>query len=210
MYKSMVTGKDNMTKFLRTGIRLHEVSFPLVLGLLVGCLLILHLFAAQCFGVPEPAKGKNSDSFKVSPKVKEFEERLNKLLSPITYTYSPAGKPDPFQPFLRTKPVQTLKKADSKTKHRRPGRCSTPLECMDVGQLRLVAIVIEDNGKNLAMAQDASGVGYVLTPGMAVGYRNGHVKQILPDRVVVEEETENIRGEMTMTERVLFLHPEEK
>ncbi len=176
------------------------------------------LFVAAGFNAAEGYASSNEDTVKenisnhkMSPRVMEFQKRLNCLLSPIAYAYSPAGKPDPFHPFLRSKPAPVAKRKIVATgKRQRPQHCDTPLECMDVGQLRLVAIVIEGDGENMAMAQDASGIGYVLTAGMPIGYRNGQVVKILSDRVVVEEESEDIRGEMILTQRVLFLHPEEK
>ncbi len=202
--------KKNKMSGCRVG-RVHGVSCRWAVRLLSGCLVALSMVIGQCQAAPARANHENRPTKKVSPKVKEFEQRLNQLLEPITYTYSSAGKPDPFQPFLRAKPARVVKKSVVRKNHdKKPSACATPLECMDVGQLRLVAIVVEDSGQNLAMAQDASGIGYVLTPGMSVGYRNGFVKAILPDRVIVEEESENIRGEMVMTQRVLFLHPEEK
>ncbi len=145
-----------------------------------------------------------------SKKVKDFQVRLERLIEPVTYYYSSDGKPDPFQPFLKTAP-KISRKADrgqrQKKEVRRPEICATPLECMDVGQLTLVGIIANDKGNRVAMAQDAAGIGYFLQPGLRVGYRNGRVKKILPDRVIVEEELEDIRGELTLQERVLLLHP---
>ncbi|MCD4677964.1 MAG: pilus assembly protein PilP [Desulfobacula sp.] len=145
-----------------------------------------------------------------SKKVKDFQARLEHLIEPVVYYYSSEGKPDPFQPFLKTAPKisrQTTKKRRPKKEVRRPEICATPLECMDVGQLTLVGIIANDKGNRIAMAQDAAGIGYFLQPGLRVGYRNGRVKEILPDRVIVEEELENIRGELTLQKRVLILHP---
>ena len=148
-----------------------------------------------------------------SKKVKDFQVRLERLLEPVAYYYSSDGKPDPFQPFLKTAPKiskRTAKKRSPKKGVRRPEICATPLECMDVGQLTLVGIIANDKGNRIAMAQDAAGIGYFLQPGLQVGYRNGRVKKILPDRVIVEEELEDIRGKLTLQERVLLLHPEGK
>ena len=182
---------------------------------LLACALTAVIFMiSQAFGA---IPAGNSDSTvaqknneKISPKVKEYMERLDKLLSPIAYTYSPAGKPDPFQPFIRNNSAARRTKQARNRQKTKPAQCTTPLQCMDVGQLRLVAIIIGDDGKNLAMAQDASGIGYILKPSTPVGYRNGHVKAILPDRVVIEEESEDIRGDVVLAQRVLLLHPEEQ
>lgn len=193
-------------------IRWYRVYCPAIIGIACCFLILLCLIPGlSCAGAVNSEDGKGGISQKLSPKIKKFQERLNHLLSPISYTYTSAGKPDPFQPFLRNKPAPVMKKTRVKRiKTTRPEQCATPLECMDVGQLRLVAIVMEEDGENMAMAQDASGIGYVLTPGMSIGYRNGHVVKILSDRVIVKEEVENIRGEMAIMQRVLFLHPEEK
>ncbi len=148
-----------------------------------------------------------------SKKVKAFQVRLERLMEPVTYYYSSDGKPDPFQPFLKTAPKiskRIARKRGPKKEFKRPEICATPLECMDVGQLTLVGIIANDKGNRIAMAQDAAGIGYFLQPGLRVGYRNGRVKKILPDRVIVEEELEDIRGELTLQNRILLLHPEGK
>ena len=148
-----------------------------------------------------------------SKKVKDFQVRLERLMEPVTYYYSSDGKPDPFQTFLKTAPKvskRIARKRRQKKEFRRPEICATPLECMDVGQLTLVGIIANDKGNRIAMAQDAAGIGYFLQPGLRVGYRNGRVQKILPDRVIVKEELEDIQGELTLQNRVLLLHPEGK
>jgi Tfp pilus assembly protein PilP len=148
-----------------------------------------------------------------SEKIEDFQVRLEHLMEPVTYYYSSAGKPDPFQPFLKTTPKvsrQTVRKQRQKKEFRKPEICATALECMDVGQLTLVGIIANDKGNRVAMAQDAAGIGYFLRPGLRVGYRDGRIKEILPDRVIVEEKLEDIRGELTLQKRVLLLHPEGK
>jgi Tfp pilus assembly protein PilP len=144
-----------------------------------------------------------------SEKIKDFQIRLEYLMEPVTYHYSSAGKPDPFQPFLKTTPKVSRQTARKKEVGK-PEICATALECMDVGQLTLVGIIANDKGNRIAMAQDAAGIGYFLRPGLRVGYRNGRIKEILPDRVIVEEKLEDIRGELTLQKRVLLLHPEGK
>jgi Tfp pilus assembly protein PilP len=148
-----------------------------------------------------------------SARVKELQERLERLTKPIVYRYNPTGKPDPFEPFLKTSFIvseRVVEQNGGGKKFTKPKHCSTPLECMDVGQLTLAGIITKGDGTRIAMAQDAAGVGYVLTLGLRVGYRNGNVAEVLADRVVVEEEAEDIRGQTIVQERVLLLHPEER
>ncbi len=156
-------------------------------------------------------KDHSKSQVQVSPRIKEYERRLARLLAPVEYHYSPLGKPDPFMPFFRTTVSKVKRSVKIKNKKdKRPQKCNTPLECMDVGQLTLVGVVLEPGGESLAMAQDASGIGYVLKKGTRIGYHNGKVIAIYRDKVIVREEVQDIRGKMTHRDRVLYLHPEEE
>ncbi len=158
-------------------------------------------------------QGEAGQKMVVTAKVKDLQSRLEMLLKPISFHYDPSGKPDPFQPFLKTSfssSVRGAAKAKArKNKNKSQRSCATPLECMDVGQLRLVAIITQGDGARIAMAQDAAGLGYVLTIGTRVGYRHGKVVKILPDRVIVAEDAEDLAGNTITRERILSLHPEE-
>ena len=145
---------------------------------------------------------------RIANKIEEFKKRLKSLLAPVDYHYVAAGKPDPFMPFLRTE-IRKGTPTNSKLAAKKPGRCDTALECMDVGQLTLVGIVLEPNGNGLAMAQDASGIGYTLRLGTRIGYNQGQVVSITRDRVVVKEKVEDLKGQPTYRDRILYLHPEE-
>jgi type IV pilus assembly protein PilP len=166
-------------------------------GLLVAAAICV-LCLAGCENQPAIVAAPSPLKKVGSAELKNMEERLQKLLAPLPYAYNPQGKPDPFQPFLR-----------EPTGGKGPeGACATPLECMDLGQLSLTAVVSEPGGRMVAMVQDASGKGYVIKKGIRVGYNKGVVKDILPDRVVVEEESEDMRGQPLVRERILPLHPE--
>ncbi len=153
---------------------------------------------------PVARRGPVSDS----EKVKELQKRLDALLQPVNYRYSPSGKPDPFRPFVRSTsaPVANL----AKERVTASPQCMTPLECMDVGQLTLVGVVIKHGDGSYALAQDASGIGYILTIGTRIGFHQGKVTNIQADRVIVTERTEDIRGRTSSRNRVLLLHPEEE
>ncbi len=174
---------------------------------------ILALFIIAIGGYPGAASALKAPKAKtatknISNKIEQYKKRLESLLSPIEYRYVAAGKPDPFMPFFRTemnKAVSPRKKKFAK----KPETCATALECMDVGQLTLVGIVLEPDGNSLAMAQDASGIGYTLRLGTKIGYNNGKVVSITRDRVIVKEEVEDLRGRPSFRDRTLYLHPEE-
>jgi type IV pilus assembly protein PilP len=80
--------------------------------------------------------------------------------------YNPKGKIDPFQPLFSEKPTIASKK--SKRKRRTP---RTPLERIDLSQLKLVAIVLASSG-NRALVEESSGKGYVVKKGTYMGTKN--------------------------------------
>jgi type IV pilus assembly protein PilP len=115
--------------------------------------------------------------------------------APVPGMSPAAGLRDPFRPFnlaLRPKPVETPR---------------TPLEQYDVGALKLVA-VIYDTQNPKAMVEDDTGLGFTVGVGTRIGNQGGVVKQIDPERLVVEEEFVDFYGEKKKSEIVLRLKPE--
>ncbi|MGD9042939.1 MAG: pilus assembly protein PilP, partial [Desulfobacterales bacterium] len=105
--------------------------------------------------------------------------------------YNTKGKIDPFETLFQKKPSVALKKA--KRKRRTP---RTPLEKLDLSQLKLVAIMRSPDG-NKALLEDASGKGYVISKGSYIGTNAGKVVEIEKDRVIVAEEVEDAVGNIT-------------
>ncbi len=188
--------------------------FLLLAIVLLSLTVFISCSRKQADKVKEISEGKVKSGQKIvmTAKVKDFQSRLERLLMPISYHYNPAGKPDPFQSFIKSFSTSSIdgNPRGRKDKKNQPHHCATPLECMDVGQLTLVAVVMRDEEGPLAMVQDAAGLGYVLRVGTKVGYQNGHVVKILPDKVVVSEETEDLMGHNVTRKRVLSLHSEEQ
>jgi type IV pilus assembly protein PilP len=108
--------------------------------------------------------------------------------------YNPKGKPDPFEPFIRDEGQHVAKAM--KPKKRTP---QTPLEQIDLGQLKLVAIVASASG-NRALVEQSSGKGYILKPGTYVGLNSGKVVDITIEKVTIEEEYEDVYGK-TITQK---------
>ncbi len=124
-----------------------------------------------------------------------------------TEGYHPEGKIDPFEPLFKEEepekedevvedpePDQTVKK-----KRRIP---RTPLEKMDLEQLKLVGVIRAKSG-NKALVEEASGKGYIITEGTYIGIHSGRVIDIMKDRIVVEEEYEDPYGKMISRTREL-------
>jgi type IV pilus assembly protein PilP len=75
----------------------------------------------------------------------------------------------------------------------------SPLEKIDLGQLKLVAIIAAPSG-NRALVEESSGKGYILRQGTYVGLNSGKVVDIAIDKVMVEEEFEDAYGK-TITQK---------
>jgi type IV pilus assembly protein PilP len=123
------------------------------------------------------------------------------LLTPAVGTpsvYDPTGKIDPFEPLFREKPVEIKEK---KLKKRVP---RTPLEHIDLGQLKLVGIILASSG-NRALVEEASGKGYVIKKGTYIGINAGKVVDIQKEIVTVEEEFEDVFGKTQVRQRELKL-----
>jgi len=107
------------------------------------------------------------------------------------YVYNPAGKPDPFKPFIELNPAPQKKKEEQSNKETLKGRPISPLQRDELLNFRLVGIARDlEDGKATAIVQDAAGGKYYpLFVGTYIGLNEGRVASILYDRVVVEEPT---------------------
>ncbi len=138
------------------------------------------------------AEKKGDDSTSQAAQVEEEEDIID--------IYDPIGKIDPFAPLVKERRFVSLEKK-AKKKNRAH---ITPLERIDLSQLTLSAIVRAPSG-NRAIVTESDGKGYVITKGTYIGSNSGRVTEILIDRVVVEEEVENILGRISIRKRELKL-----
>ncbi len=107
---------------------------------------------------------------------------------PPDYRYFPAGKPDPFRPFLEMDLVQKKKNEEEQRKKAAAlGRPISPLQQMDLGQFRLLGIAGDDNRRTAIVVDGTTKKIYPLFVGTYIGLNGGRVAEILPDRLVVEE-----------------------
>jgi type IV pilus assembly protein PilP len=144
----------------------------------------------QAAPAPDPAAPNSEAALAVT------ESQVAALLNlQVPPPYNPKNKADPFEPLLRDESVQpavaklTGKKRDSQS----------PLEKIDLGQLKLVAIIAAPSG-NRALVEESSGKGYILREGTYVGQNSGKVVDIALDKVMVEEEFVDAYGK-TITQK---------
>ena len=59
--------------------------------------------------------------------------------------------------------------------------------------------------ENRALVQEATGKGYIVKTGTYIGLNSGKIVQILKDRIVIEEEVEDVYGKTTIPKKLLQL-----
>jgi type IV pilus assembly protein PilP len=152
--------------------------------------------AQQSPPAPEPqAKPPASAGKKTESALAVADDQVAALLNiQAPPPYNPKGKADPFEPFIKDDAQQVAKAL--KAKKRTP---QTPLEQIDLGQLKLVAIVASASG-NRALVEQSTGKGYILKAGTYVGLNSGKVVEISIDKVTIEEEYEDVYGK-TITQK---------
>jgi type IV pilus assembly protein PilP len=99
------------------------------------------------------------------------------------YVYDPAGRRDPFESLLELKKPVTVEVP------------LTPLQNYEVGQLRLIGMII-GKGEPRAMVVAPDGKSYILKKGVKVGKNDGTVTDITKDSVLVEERYLDFSGEV--------------
>ncbi len=122
--------------------------------------------------------------------------------SGIPELYNPDNKIDPFMPLFREGPKSEVEVSQKVEREKRIPR--TPLERIDLSQLKLVGI-IQAPGGNKGLVEEASGKGYIISTGTYMGTNGGRVVEISKDRVIVEEEVDDVLGKLTLQKRELKL-----
>jgi len=163
----------------------------------------LLFFVTSCGGgtvSPPPPKGgaPKIAAKKVEP-VKVADQKEPEKKEEPEYQYNPAGKPDPFKPFIELTPVREKVRTTP----------LTPLQKYDISQLKLVAIISSPEG-NVALVEDTAGRGYFIKRGTEIGKNEGKVTKILKDRVIIEELYLDVSGQAKKSEVPLFLHKMEE
>lgn len=120
-----------------------------------------------------------------------------------SFEYVLEDRPDPFVPFITEKATaptvdmnEIVEKAET----------LTGMQLFEPGQLTLVAL-LRKGTEDIAMVQDFTGKGYVITEGTKIG-RRGVVKDITSNNVIIEETAETRAGKKIITEVVMTLKKE--
>ena len=122
-----------------------------------------------------------------------------------TYTFDPRGKTDPFRPLVVEKvetPAGKPKQAGEAV-----SEGATPLERMDLAQLRLVALIWNISHPR-GMVEDSTGKGYILSVGTPIGRNKGKITKITSTGVVISEKYEASSGRFRSKDVTLKLYPD--
>ncbi|MBB5347895.1 pilus assembly protein PilP [Desulfoprunum benzoelyticum] len=111
------------------------------------------------------------------------------------FDYIMANRPDPFLPFITDK--TTDQETGDPNEIIDQNEPLTGMQLFEPAQLSLVALM-ETGTEKLAMVQDSTGKGYVLTEGTKIG-RRGTVKAISPNKVLIEELAETRGGKKILS-----------
>lgn len=114
--------------------------------------------------------------------------------------YISKGKIDPFSPLIQDTPEEKKPVVDN-----RPKRILTPLEKIELSQIRLVAVIIMQD-RRIAMVEDASGKGYEVVIGTYIGKNAGKVSEIKKSSIVVKELVKDFKGKLTENFKEIKLH----
>jgi hypothetical protein len=125
------------------------------------------------------------------------------LTNSKAFEYKLENRPDPFVPFITEKAATSNVDMDEVIESGEP---LTGMQLFEPAQLTLVAL-IKKGSENMAMVQDSTGKGYVLSEGTKVG-RRGIVKNFTPQSVIIEETAVTRAGKKTVTPFVMTLKKE--
>lgn len=122
---------------------------------------------------------------------------LPKQPSDQLFEYLMENRPDPFTPFISEKATSANINEIIPVSQELSG-----MQLFEPGQLNLVAIVIAENN-DFAMAEDTTGMGYILQTGMKIGKR-GTITAIQANEVIIEE-TAFTRAGKKLTSKIVML-----
>jgi type IV pilus assembly protein PilP len=154
---------------------------------------------------PMPVTGKEAGNSAANSSVTAGTSVLEGggIKTEMELTYKPAGRVDPFEPLFQIKGDKSISGRGHSTLRDSRKDKLTPLEKLDISQLKLTAIIT--GPQNIAMVQEATGKGYVVKKGTYIGINSGRIVEINKNEIIIEEEVEDILGKIVVRKRELKL-----
>jgi Tfp pilus assembly protein PilP len=152
--------------------------------------ILLASIAVLWLSVSAAAPPESTETKK--PGADAAETKLPDVKAGGAYKYNPIGKPDPFKPFIEQE-LSPKKKTESKLP-------ISPLQREGIVNFRLVGVSGDDHHR-IAIVQDVKGKAYHIFLGTYIGQNGGRVVEILPDRIIIEEQIK-VEGKQAKTNRL--------
>ena len=141
---------------------------------------------------PKPIEDTQVDTSAETPEATTVAQKEEAIVE--KRIYDPKERLNPFIPLFRDENKEAAADQSGKRKKRVP---QTPLEKISLNQLKLVAIIRTSSG-NRALVEENTGKGFIIKNGTYIGLNSGIVTQINASSVIVEEEIENLMGELVL------------
>jgi len=119
--------------------------------------------------------------------------------------YDPKGKINPFIPLIQAKEE---KGAKSVVDDEKPKKLLTPLEKIELSQIKLVAVILMKD-RQLAMVEESTGKGYEVKIGTYIGKNSGQVSKINQSSIIVKEYVKDYKGKRQAHFQEIKLHKKE-
>jgi Tfp pilus assembly protein PilP len=174
-----------MTRTIERSLLILVAAVALLAGGVAGC--------AKDEPPPQPVVKKvvPKEQAKPSEGAKPADVQAAK---PLPAFYNPAGKRDPFLPFLKVD-----------TRAARTGMEKVPpLQRYDLGELKFVGVIWGPKGA-YALVEDAEGKGYTVSVGTRIGRGGGTVARISDGEILVKEEFRDYTGAKVVRESSMKL-----
>lgn len=119
--------------------------------------------------------------------------------------YDSKDRVDPFIPLIAEKNAPAGPGSSVDTK---PERTLTPLEKLELSQIKLVAVV-EMSDRRIAMVEDAAGKGYEVVIGTYIGPNGGKVTSVTMKGIKIEEKVKDYNGKIRKRYEEIEFHKSE-
>jgi type IV pilus assembly protein PilP len=144
---------------------------------------------------------KNHPLPKLNPVLKTNDQALDqKTDKEKDAHYHSQGKIDPFRPLIQEKSEESKPIVDD-----RPKRILTPLEKIELSQIRLVAVIIMKD-RQIAMVEEANGKGYEVGIGTYIGKNQGRISEIKNNSIVIKALVKDYAGRLKEHVQEIKLH----
>ena len=157
--------------------------------IILACIVFLFGFTVAAMAEAKVSTGEKQDGPSSPLEIKKSES---------VFEYQLEGRQDPFQPFISEK-VTSNENLDEIIDE---NKVLTGMQLFEPGQLTLVALM-KAGTSQLAMVQDFTGKGYVITEGTKI-CRRGVVASITDGKVLIEE-TAITRGGKTLKTQIAMV-----